>query len=98
MPSLGSYIKEVLADTSHIFDYLRKYIKELIVAMLDEGVYIDYVWFAISHCKEIEILAIGYDEEGIDVEVTGKWQRDMTVVSDIHAKQFNLVDVLVEEL
>lgn len=99
MSSLKSYVNEVLRNTSHIFRPLRRYTKELVVAVLEEGVYLDRVWLSTSHSKEKVLVAAGYDDDGFEVEVTGKWERDASVApGDVHSRQFKLVDVLVEEL
>ena len=97
MSEFSRYVREIMSSTSHIFRSLKKYIAELAKVLLLEGVYIDKVIVSVTRMEYVHLTLLGYDDDA-DYEIEARWERTYDNISDPYIKQYDLVDVGLEEI
>lgn len=96
---LQVYLRDVRRATSHIFRPLHREIDELAVELLDDGIFVERIWFAVTGLGEERlVVADCYDEDGLDVKVTARWKLDPSFIGSPRGLRYTLEQIEIEEL
>ena len=91
------YISEIIGNTASIFYGLRKFIKELAKELLLDGIYLDKINASVTRMEYVRLHAVGYDDDK-DLLIVARWDRTYENISNPCRKQYELVDVEIEEI
>ncbi len=98
MSELDDYIKEVMVNTDVIFTSLHDEIRELALELLDEEIYIDKVWFAVTRQEFRRLVASCYaNDNSYKVTATWKFNYD-SVGKPFPGNKYVLDEIVIEDV